>query len=91
MAKKNGTAAIALYLPGIQEHMEFNRAMLKSTVVKVGGTPKITVDFEGRRKGAIEIPRKIIDRELLNEFDKRKLLTCSSISVCYICLHVDTL
>jgi len=68
--KKDGTAAIGLYLPEIQEIMQFDQPTLKSTVAKLGGNTKITVDFLGRKKGAIEIPRTIINGEMLNEFEK---------------------
>ena len=67
--KKDGTAAIGLYLPEIQEIMQFDQPTLKSTVAK-GGNTKIAVDFLGKKKGAIEIPRTIINGEMLNEFEK---------------------
>jgi len=41
-------------------------------VAKLGGKTKITVDFLGRKKGAIEIPRTIIHADILNEFLKDK-------------------
>jgi len=70
--KKDGTAAIGLYLPEIQKIMQFDQPALKSTVAKLGGKTKIFVDFLGRKKGAIEIPRAIIHADILNELDKRK-------------------
>jgi len=59
-----------VYLPVVQNIMPFHKAILKTTIAKVGGTTKITVDFEGKKKGAIEIPRTIINGEMLNEFDR---------------------
>jgi len=35
--------------------MPFNQGTLKSTISKVGGATKITVDFLGKKKGAVEI------------------------------------
>ena len=52
--------------------MQFDQQTLKSTVAKLGGNTKITVDFLGRKKGAIEIPRAIINADILNLVDKRK-------------------
>ena len=52
--------------------MDFDQSRLKSTVVKLGGNAKITVNFLGRIKGAVEIPREVIDEDILNQFDKRK-------------------
>ena len=70
--KRDGTAAIGLYLPEIQKIMPLDQPTIKSTVAKLGGNPKITVDFLGRKKGGIEIPRTIIYTDILNQFDKRK-------------------
>ena len=70
--KKDGTTATGLYLPEIQELMDFDQSRLKSTVVKLGGNAKITINFLGRKKGAVEIPREVIDEDILNQFDKRK-------------------
>ena len=53
--------------------MQFDQPTLKSTVAKLGGNTKKTVDFLGRKKGAIEIPREIINADILKQFDKRKL------------------
>jgi len=63
--KRDGTAAIAVYLAVVRKIMPFNQGTLKSTISKVGGTTKITVDFLGKKKGAVEIPRTIIEGELL--------------------------
>jgi len=46
--------------------MPFDQPTLKSTVAKLGGKTKITVDFLGRKKGAIEIPRTTIKRCISN-------------------------
>ena len=72
MRSPNSTTATGLYLPGIQEFMQFDQSKLKFTVAKLGGNPKITVDFLGKKKGAIETPRAIINADILNQFDKRK-------------------
>ena len=45
---------------------------IKSTIAKVGGTTKITVDFLGMKKGAVEIPRSVIKGDLLSEFETHK-------------------
>ena len=70
--KKNVTTAAGLYLPEIREMMQFDEPRLKTALTKLGGNPKITIDFQGRRKGGIEIPRSIINPDILNLFDKRK-------------------
>ena len=61
--------ATGLYLPQIQEIMQFDKPALKSAVAKLGGNLKITVDFQGTKKGAIEIPRTIISEDILKQFD----------------------
>jgi len=71
--KRNGTESVAIYLPGLSTHMKIN---FKSWICKVGGETKITVRFlrEGTgnsiNRGAVEIPRRIINEDSLKELDK---------------------
>ena len=52
--------------------MKINIKTLKSWISKVGGETKITVKFTGDsiNRGAVEIPRRIINKDSLKELDK---------------------
>ena len=58
--------------------MKVDKTTLKSLICKVGGETKITVRFlrEGTgdsiNRGAVEIPRRIINEDSLKEVDKGK-------------------
>jgi len=42
--------AIAVYLPVVRKIMPFNQGTLRSTISKVGGATKITVNFLGKQR-----------------------------------------